>query len=234
MSARSDPARPLLAVETDSCTDGCGTSAPPVPTLSAERRLVLNRRVRLLVAATITYNVIEGVIAITAGTIAGSTALVGFGLDSAIEVSSAAIVAWQFSATDPEQRERFALRVIACSFFALAIYVAVQSARALLGSAEAGESLIGIVLASVSIAVMPFLSRAQRNAGRELGSASAVADSKQTLLCTYLSVVLLVGLLVNALFGWSWADPLAGLVIAAVAVKEGREAWRGDACCAER
>ena len=234
MSAASDPARPLLAVGADSCADGCGTAALLAPTLSDERRRVLNRRVRLLVAATITYNVIEGAIAITAGTIAGSTALVGFGLDSAIEVSSAAIVAWQFSAADPERRERVALRVVAWSFFALAVFVAVQSARALLGSAEAGESTIGIVLASVSIAVMPFLSRAQRTAGRELGSASAVADSKQTLLCTYLSVVLLVGLLVNVLFGWSWADPLAGLVIAAVAVKEGREAWRGDACCAAR
>ena len=195
------------------------------------RGLLLNRRVRLLVAATISYNVIEGAIAITAGTVAGSTALVGFGLDSMIEVSSAAIVAWQFSAVDPGARERTALRAIACSFLALAAYVTVESVRALIEGHEADASTVGIVLAAVSLLVMPFLSYAQRRTGRELGSASAVADSKQTLLCTYLSAVLLVGLSLNAALGWWWADPIAGLVIAAVALKEGREAWRGDACC---
>jgi divalent metal cation (Fe/Co/Zn/Cd) transporter len=188
--------------------------------------------VRLLVGATITYNVIEGVIAISAGTIAGSTALVGFGLDSMIEVSSAAIVAWQFSAPNPETRERLALRVIAYSFFALAGFVAFESVRSLLGSGDVDHSSVGIVVASLSLLIMPFLSFAQRKAGRELGSATAVADSKQTLLCTYLSAVLLVGLLLNSLFRWGWADPIAGLVIAAVALKEGRDAWRGDACCA--
>ncbi|MEV6375268.1 cation transporter, partial [Micromonospora musae] len=196
------------------------------------RRQVLARRVRLLVAATITYNVIEAVVAITAGTLASSTALIGFGLDSVIEVSSAAAVAWQFAGRDPESREKVALRIIAFSFFALAAYVTVESLRALVGGAEAEHSSIGLVLAALSLAIMPVLSYAQRRAGRELGSRSAVADSKQTLLCTYLSGVLLVGLGVNSLFGWSWADPLAALVIAAVAVKEGREAWRGDACCA--
>ncbi|GAA3763884.1 cation transporter [Plantactinospora mayteni] len=196
------------------------------------RRAVLARRVRLLVAATITYNVVEAVLAITAGTIASSTALIGFGLDSVIEVSSAAAVAWQFAGRDPQARERVALRVIAVSFFALAAYVTVESVRALLGGAEAEHSSVGLVLAAASLAVMPGLSYAQRRAGRELGSRSAVADSKQTLLCTYLSAVLLVGLGVNSLFGWSWADPVAALVIAGVAVKEGREAWRGDVCCA--
>jgi divalent metal cation (Fe/Co/Zn/Cd) transporter len=202
------------------------------PTVSTDRRQVLNRRVRLLVAATISYNVVEATVAITAGTIAGSTALIGFGLDSVVEVSSAAIVAWQFSAGDPETRERTALRVIAWSFFALAAYVALESLRALFGSAEVEHSTVGIVLASVSLLVMPFLSYAQRRTGRELGSPTAVADSKQTLLCTYLSAVLLVGLVLNSSFGWSWADPIAGLVIAAVAIKEGRDAWKGDACCA--
>ncbi|MFE7277215.1 cation transporter [Streptomyces sp. NPDC057623] len=200
-----------------------------------DRRTQLARRIRLLVAATITYNVIEAIVAITAGTIASSTALIGFGLDSVIEVSSAAAVAWQFSATDHavrEAREKTALRIIAVSFFALAAYVTVDSVRALAGTGEAQHSTPGIVLAVLSLAVMPFLSAAQRRAGRELGSASAVADSKQTLLCTYLSAVVLVGLLANSLFGWSWADPIAALVIAAVAVKEGREAWRGDSCCA--
>ena len=204
------------------------------PTLSTDRRLVLTGRVRLLVGATISYNVIEAIVAITAGAIASSTALVAFGLDSVIEVSSAAIVAWQFSARDPETRERTALRVIAGSFFALAAYVTVESIRALLGSAEAEHSTVGIVLAAASLIVMPLLSYAQRRTGRELGSTTAVADSKQTLLCTYLSGVLLVGLVLNSLFGWAWADPIAGLVIAAVALKEGREAWNGDSCCPER
>jgi len=202
--------------------------------LSEARRETLARRVRIFVAATITYNVLEAVIAITAGTRASSTALIGFGLDSVIEVTSAAAVAWQFSARDHatrEAREARTLRIIAVSFFALAAYVVIDSARALLGGNEARTSTVGIVLAAVSLAVMPLLSAAQRRAGRELRSASAVADSKQTLLCTYLSAVLLVGLVLNATLGWSWADPIAALVIAAVAVREGLEAWRGEDCC---
>ncbi|MET9515669.1 cation transporter [Streptomyces sp. NPDC002994] len=199
------------------------------------RRDVLARRIRLLVAATITYNVIEAVVAITAGTIASSTALVGFGLDSVIEVSSATAVAWQFSARDHalrEAREKTTLRIIALSFFALAAYVGVDAVRALAGTGEADRSIPGIVLAALSLAVMPFLSAAQRKAGRQLGSASAVADSKQTLLCTYLSAVLLVGLVLNATLGWTWADPIAALVIAVIAIKEGFDAWRGKGCCA--
>ncbi|MEU9352331.1 cation transporter [Streptomyces griseoloalbus] len=200
-----------------------------------ERREVLAKRIRLLVAATILYNLVEAVVALTAGTLASSTALIGFGLDSIIEVSSAAAVAWQFSAAEDavrEAREKTALRVIAVSFFALAAYVTLDAVRALVGSGEADPSIPGIVLAALSLAIMPFLSAAQRRAGREIGSASAVADSKQTLLCTYLSAVLLVGLVLNATLGWSWADPVAALVIAGIAVKEGREAWRGDGCCA--
>lgn len=196
------------------------------------RRDVLARRVRLLVAATITYNVIEAAVAITAGSVASSAALIGFGLDSVVEVSSAAAVAWQFAARDPQTREKTTLRVIAFSFFALAAYVTVESVRTLLGGTEPEHSSVGIALAALSLAVMPVLSYAQRRAGRELGSRTAVADSKQTLLCTYLSAVLLVGLGLNSLFGWGWADPAAALIIAAVAVKEGRDAWRGDACCA--
>jgi divalent metal cation (Fe/Co/Zn/Cd) transporter len=205
------------------------TASPPGP--STDRRATLTRRIRLLVAATITYNLVEAVVAITAGTIASSAALVGFGLDSGIEVASALAVAWQFSAGDHERRERAALRVIAISFFALAAYVSFDALRALLGGTEADHSTPGLILAALSLAIMPGLSYAQRRAGRELGSASVVADSKQTLLCTYLSAVLLVGLALNSLFGWSFADPLAALVIAGVALKEGREAWRGDACC---
>ncbi|MDX3633448.1 cation transporter [Streptomyces europaeiscabiei] len=202
---------------------------------SPAQRDTLGRRIRLLITVAIAYNVVEAIVAITAGTIASSTALIGFGLDSVIEVSSAAAVAWQFSARDHSlrmAREKTALRIIAFSFFVLAAYVTVDAIRALSGTGEAERSVPGIVLAALSLAVMPFLSAAQRRAGRELGSASAVADSKQTLLCTYLSAVLLVGLALNATLGWSWADPIAALVIAAIAVKEGRDAWRGEGCCA--
>ncbi|MEU9958669.1 cation transporter [Streptomyces sp. NPDC050982] len=202
---------------------------------SPGRRETLARRIRLLVAATIVYNVIEATAALTAGTIASSSALIGFGLDSVVEVASAAAVAWQFSARDHavrEAREQRTLRIISVSFFVLAAYVTVDAVRALTGTGEADRSLPGIVLAALSLAVMPFLSAAQRRAGRELGSASAVADSKQTLLCTYLSAVLLAGLVLNAAFGWSWADPLAALAIAGLAVKEGRDAWQGKGCCA--
>jgi divalent metal cation (Fe/Co/Zn/Cd) transporter len=196
------------------------------------RRAVLRRRIRLLVAATITYNVVEAIIAISAGTVAGSIALIGFGLDSVIEVSSAAAVAWQFSATDPERREKVALRVIAGSFFALAAYVTVEALRTLVIGNEPERTTVGIVLVAVSVVVMPFLSWAQRKAGRELGSASAVADSRQTLLCTYLSAAVLVGLVLNAALGWWWADPAVALGLAAIAIREGRRALHGQTCCA--
>jgi divalent metal cation (Fe/Co/Zn/Cd) transporter len=195
------------------------------------RRAVLRRRIRLLVAATITYNVVEAIIAISAGTVAGSIALIGFGLDSVIEVSSAAAVAWQFSATDPERREKVALRVIAGSFFALAAYVTVEALRTLVIGNEPERTTVGIVLVAVSVVVMPFLSWAQRKAGRELGSASAVADSRQTLLCTYLSAAVLVGLVLNAALGWWWADPVVALGLAAIAIREGRSALHGQTCC---
>ena len=201
------------------------------PALTAGRRQVLGRRIRWFVAATISYNVLEAIIALSEGARVSSTALIGFGLDSVIEVSSAAAVAWQFAGKDPESRERVALRIIAFSFFALAVYVTVDAIRSLFGIGEAEHSIVGITLAAVSLTIMPVLSWAQRRAGRELGSLSAVADSKQTLLCTYLSAVLLVGLLLNSLLGWSWADPVAALVIAAIAVKEGINAWQGDTCC---
>ena len=197
-----------------------------------QRRAVLSHRIRLFVAATITYNVLEAVVAITADTMASSTALIGFGLDSIIEVASAAAVAWQFAGKDPEAREKVALRVIAYSFFALAGYVSIDAVLSMVSGNEARRSTPGLILAALSLLIMPFLSYGQRRAGRELDSRSAVADSKQTLLCTYLSAVLLVGLALNSVFGWSWADPIAALVIAVVAVKEGREAWKGDNCCA--
>lgn len=207
------------------------TSAPA----SVARREVLARRIRLLVGLTIGYNVIEAAIALTAGAAASSSALIGFGLDSVIEVSSAAAVAWQFSAADEavrQTRERTTMGIIAASFFVLAAYVSLDAVRTMLGSGEARPSPVGIALAAVSVVVMPVLSAIQRRTGRELGSASAVADSKQTLLCTYLSAVLLVGLVLNATLGWSWADPLAALAIAAIAVREGLDAARGRGCCA--
>ncbi|CAL4861212.1 hypothetical protein MMM2322_02897 [Microbacterium sp. MM2322] len=201
-----------------------------VTAVAAERTDVLRRRIRWIVAATIAYNLIEAVVALTAGTIASSAALIGFGLDSTIEVLSAAAVAWQFTRRDPERWERGTLRVIAVAFFALAAYVTVTSAAALVLRTEPEASPVGIVLTAVSVVVMPFLSLAERRAGRELGSATAVADSKQTLICTYLSAAVLVGLVLNTAFGWWWADAVAGVVIAVFAVREGVDAWRGDAC----
>jgi len=200
--------------------------------LTPARTGALRRRIRIVVAITITWNVIEAVIALAAGGVASSAALIGFGLDSIVEVLSAAAVAWQFAAPDPEKREKVALRVIAVSFFGLATYVSVDAILSLTGLRAPEHSTVGIVLAALSLLVMPFLSWFERRTGRELGSASAVADSKQTLICTYLSAALLVGLVLNSLFGWAWADSLAALVIAGFAVREGIEAWRGDACCA--
>lgn len=191
----------------------------------------LGRRAKMLAGFSVTYNVIEAVIAITAGIAAGSVALVGFGLDSAVEVSSGLIILWQFSHRIPESRERRALRLLAFSFFALAAYVGFESVRSLIAGADPDTSTVGIVLAAVSLVVMPFISYAQRRTGKALGSNAVYADGTQTLLCTYLSAVLLVGLVLNATLGWSWADPIAGLIIAVVAAREGLEAWRGDGCC---
>ena len=206
---------------------------PTAPAISADERVKLGRRARLLAASSVTYNVAEAVIAIAAGIAAGSVALIGFGLDSTVEVSSGLIILWQFAHRMPETRERQALRLMAFSFFALAGYVAFESTRALVSGTDPDPSPVGIGLAGASLAVMPFLSWAQRRTGRALGSNAVVADSTQTLLCTYLSAVLLVGLILNATLGWGWADPVAGLVIAAIAAKEGREAWRGEGCCAQ-
>lgn len=197
----------------------------------AAERSRLGRRAQLLAAASVSYNLVEAVVAITAGLVAGSVALVGFGLDSIVEVSSGLIILWQFRHPLPESRERTALRLMAISFFALAAYVVVESVRALASGHTPDASPVGIALAAASLAIMPLLSWAQRRTGRALGSNAVVADSTQTLLCTYLSAVLLVGLVLNATLGWHWADPVAGLVIAAVALREGRAAWRGEGCC---
>lgn len=198
--------------------------------LTPERREALSRRSLWLAYATAGYNLLEGLVALAAGATASSTALIGFGLDSFVEVSSAAVLIWQFRSRVPEDRERLALRLIGVSFFALAAWVTFDAARSLLAGGDADASPVGIGLAVASLLVMPLLVAAKRRTGRELGSATVMADSTQTMLCTYLSAVLLVGLALNALWGWSWADPIAALVIAGVAVKEGVEAWRGEHC----
>ena len=194
------------------------------------RRARLGRRARLLAGISVLYNAAEAVIAIIAGTIAGSIALVGFGLDSVVEVSSGLIILWQFRHPLPESRERQAVRLMAVAFLALAAYVAFESVRALVVGHDPEPSRVGIALAVASLVTMPFLSWAQRRTGRSLGSAAVVADSTQTMLCTYLSAVLLGGLLLHSAFGWAWADPVAGLLIAAVAAREGYEAWQGKGC----
>ncbi|MEO2134793.1 MULTISPECIES: cation transporter [unclassified Microbacterium] len=194
------------------------------------RRAQLRRRIRLIVGATIVYNGIEAVVAIAAGSAASSAALIGFGLDSVVEVLSAAAVAWQFTRRDPERWERSTLRVIAIAFFALAAYVTASSVIALSSGEAPAHAPVGIAITALSVVLMPVLSWAERHAGRELGSAAAVADSRQTLICTYLSAAVLIGLVLNGLWGLWWADAVAGLVISVFAVREGVEAWRGDAC----
>ena len=199
--------------------------------VSAADRSRLGRRAQQIAAASVVYNVVEATIAIGAGVVAGSVALIGFGLDSVVEVSSGLIILWQFRHRLPQSREQQALRMIAVSFFALAAYVTVESVRALATGAEPEASPVGIGLAIASLLVMPFLSWAQRRTGRALHSSAVVADGTQTLLCTYMSAALLVGLVLNAAYGWAWADPVAGLVIAGIAFREGRQAWRGKGCC---
>ena len=189
------------------------------------------RRAQLLAGASVAYNVAEAVVAIASGRVADSTALIGFGLDSTVEVMSGLVILWQFRHPVPEEREHLARRLIAVSFFALAAYVSVESVRALVAREQPATSVVGIVLAALSLVVMPLLSRWQRRTGHELGSGAVVADGTQTLLCTYLSAVLLVGLLANAVLGWWWLDAVAALIIAGVAVREGLSNWRGDACC---
>ncbi len=198
--------------------------------LTSTRAATLRKRIRIIVSLTIVYNVVEAIIAIAAGTAASSSALIGFGLDSVVEVASAAFVAWQFTAPDPQRRERITLKLIAGAFFALALVVSIDASRALIVGVAPDHSRVGIILAAVSLAIMPAAAWFERRTGRELGSATAIADARQLIICSYLSAALLVGLGLNALLGWWWADPLAALFIAGFAVREGLEAWKGDAC----
>jgi divalent metal cation (Fe/Co/Zn/Cd) transporter len=196
--------------------------------LSDERRARLHRRVRLIVAVTIGWNIIEAVVAISAGVTASSAALIGFGLDSVIEVASAAAVAWQFTRKDPERWETATVRVIGIAFFALAAYVTIDALLTLTGVQQVEHSPVGIGIAAGSLLVMPALAWFEFRTGRELGSRSVQADAKQLLLCIYLSGTVLIGLLLNSVFGWMWADSVAALIVAVLAIREGIEAWRGD------
>jgi divalent metal cation (Fe/Co/Zn/Cd) transporter len=197
------------------------------------------RRAVRLEQATIAYNVLEGIIAISAGFVAGSVALLGFGFDSWIEVAAAAVVLARLRAEIrgghvEEAKERRALRFVAITFFVLAAYVVVEGTRDLVTGAHPETSAVGIALTAVSMFVMPWLARAKRRAGKEMNSRLVVADAAETALCAWLSVSTLVGLLGYALLGWAWIDSVAGFVIAAFAVKEGREAWEGELVCEER
>ena len=193
------------------------------------------KRGKLLEYFAIGYNSLEGLIAITAGLFAGSIALVGFGFDSIIEVSSGAALLWRLhadgDASRRERAERISLRIVGIAFLALALYVACDSAAALIGRESPDESLPGIILAITSLVIMPLLARAKRGVARGIGSGALAADAKQTELCMYLSAILLGGLLLNALLGWWWADPAAALVMVPIIAREGLEALQGKTCC---
>ncbi|HEY9502277.1 MAG TPA: cation transporter [Pyrinomonadaceae bacterium] len=204
-------------------------------TLQSRNRADLVRRGRYLEYFTIGYNSLEGLIAVAAGLLAGSIALVGFGFDSLIEVTSGAVLLWRLHADlDEERRERveaISLRIVGACFVLLAIYVSYDSVKSLITREAPQESIVGIVLAAASLIVMPLLVRAKRKVARGIKSAALMADSKQTELCTYLSAILLAGLLLNALLGWWWADPVAALVMVPIIVKEGIEGLWGETCC---
>lgn len=192
-------------------------------------RAVAMRRGRNLEYLTIGWNSLEAVAAVTAGVLAGSVALVGFGIDSVIEVSSGAIILWRLFSG--EHREKLALKLVGISLIALAAYVGFDAAKSLILRESPEASYIGIAIAALSLVVMPLLARAKRNVAAQLNSRAMMADSKQTDICAYLSAILLGGLLLNALFGWWWADPLAAVVMLPIIVKEGIEAMRGETCC---
>jgi divalent metal cation (Fe/Co/Zn/Cd) transporter len=202
---------------------------------SSLSRIAAVSRGRRLEYFTIAWNSIEGLVAVAAGGVAGSISLVGFGLDSFVEVTSGSILLWRMSLdADIERRERSetsALRIVGMCFLLLAAYITYDSTLGLRSRRAPEHSVAGIVLACVSLVVMPILSRAKRKVGRSLGSAAMHADAKQTEFCTCLSGILLAGLVLNALLGWWWADPVAALVMVPVIAKEGLDGLRGDICC---
>jgi divalent metal cation (Fe/Co/Zn/Cd) transporter len=195
--------------------------------------LRLARRAKWLSWTSLAYMALEGLVAVVAGIAAGSIALIGFGIDSAIEGFASVVIVWRFTGrrTLSDQAEERAQKLVALQFFILAPYVAIEAVRALVNGSHPDESIVGIALAASSLIVMPLLGRAKQRIGGRIGSSATASEGKQNLLCAYLAAALLVGLLGNALVGAWWLDPAVALLIAYVAVKEGREAWRGDACC---
>ncbi len=200
---------------------------------AGEERLDLQRRARLLATVGIGWHFVEFGIALGAGIAAGSIALIGFGADSLIEAFAGFVVVWLFTGRrlHSHAAERRAQQVIAASFFVLAAYVSVEAVRTLVSGTHPEASWVGIGLAAFTAPTMPLLARAKRRVGSKLNSSATVKEGAQNMLCAYLSVGLLAGLLLNALAGWWWADPVAALLIAAVALREGRESWRGEGCC---
>jgi divalent metal cation (Fe/Co/Zn/Cd) transporter len=201
----------------------------------ATTRTTIAERGKRLEYFTIAWNSLEGLVALIAGVIAGSISLVGFGIDSFIEVTSGSVLLWRMSVDADEQsrerNEKLSLRVVGICYVALAAYVGYESASDLLSRKQPEHSIPGIVLACISLVVMPLLSRAKKKVGHELGSAAMHADAKQTDFCVYLSLILLAGLLLNAGLGWWWADPLAGLIMVPIMAKEGVDGMRTRACC---
>lgn len=193
------------------------------------------RRGMSLEYVTVAWNLLEAAVALISGTVAGSIALMGFGLDSLIEVSSGGVLLWRLGADhDEEQRERIerrALKLVGFTLLLLAVYIAAESAFSLVRREAPERSLPGVALAIASLIAMPVLARAKRRVASSLGSSALQADSRQTDICAYLSAVLLLGLLLNAVFGWWWADPLAGLAMVPLIAYEGSEALRGKTCC---
>jgi divalent metal cation (Fe/Co/Zn/Cd) transporter len=207
--------------------------AREVATVSPERYRELARRVRLLSWLSLGAMSVEGAVALLAGILAGSIALVGFGLDSAIEGFASVIIIWRFTGARvlSQTAEDRAQKLVAVQFFLLAPYVAVESARALLDGSHADVSILGMALAVWSLVTMPLLGIAKQRIADEIGSAATKGEGRQNVLCAYLAGALLIGLAGNAIAGAWWLDPIVGLLIAAVAVKEGADAWRGDGCC---
>jgi divalent metal cation (Fe/Co/Zn/Cd) transporter len=221
------------------CVNGCSccTAAVERSLLAPAKERQLRRWAWALTALTIGWNSLEAVIAIASGVFAGSILLVGFGLDSVVEVSSALVIAWRLSrqGTDRsanERAERRAVRLIALSFFGIAAYVTVDSVAALLGLREEPRpSTLGLTITALSLVVMPSLAFVKRRVAKRMGSVALRADAAETMLCTYLSAVVLLGLAANALLGWWWMDPIAGVLVAALAIKEGHEAWTSGELC---
>lgn len=203
-----------------------------LPSLPSGEREALERRARLLAWGGNAWHVVEFAIAVGAGIAAGSVALVGFGIDSVVEVLAGGVIVWLFSGGrgSSQTAEWRAQKLIAASYAILVAYIAVEATRDLLGSHHPGVSWVGIGLAALTAPTMPLLARAKRRVGRKLNSSATVSEAGQNMICAYLSIALLIGLLANALAGWWWADPIAAFVIAAIATKEGIESWQGKNC----